>query len=1015
MAKRYRVYILISLLNLLNTGRYFAQNNISLNFNHLTEKEGLNNLVNQNIEIDKIGRVWITSWDGIFCFDGIRLHAYKATSLSPNLMSNSIVTGLVKDKNENLWFGTETLCNYDIVKNTFRSNFVTIIGSRYLTDYVTPFYCDINNHIWAYVGRYNTICSYDPICDEYHPIDIPIQSEAKVLKNEFAVFDTFWTFRENKLLTRFTLNNHQKWTQQFLFDGKTNNIKLNKISDIEKINGIIYISCNEGLVEYNETTDNYKIYNAFNSVKLDNFTAIELYENQIFVGTRNSGLLLFDLHSKKFVKQWKHQVDQIESLASNNILEIKISLKGMLWITMVNKGIDYCRIVKSNFKTSAALKEQQIWNSEILEDKINKIWYNTFSEGIYTYDPQKNTLNKPQCLNKLSNSPNTTLNYGKNNNITILSQNKIFQINPIQNVIQEKKIFTKKPIAQNLYLVSKILSDNAQYIWTENKLFKLLDSENNYIIKEIIQDENSPLTYPNFVFQFHDSTLFCPSVLTSFYKLKNDSLKILKNLSGYKGGIVDIKKWRQNKYIIMGRESLSLLTHPELKIKEIQTKQKINSRIKYQSIEVDNNQNLWIGTNDGLLKIDTQYNATQFNLIDGLVSKCFSTKSALACSNGYLAFGTNKGLIYFNPDSVSNQILEPSVYIDKILANEKLLVDSGNHNYIKKLELPFHLNSISIKATTIEYQNPAKNIIEYILDPYDKQWTTLSNSEMIRYPRLPVGQYVLRIIGRNETAKFQSSTKTIEITILPPWYLSWWFKLMLLCLITYIIWWFFNLRTQKLLEKQKIEIEKLHLIENERKRISRDMHDDLGSGLSALHLLVNYLKETYSNESLGLKDDMTKISMLVKYLNQSIREIIWTNSSKDDTLESLIHFLKKYVYGINEQSLTNITFTSSEISSHPSLSSDERKNIFLSAKEALNNALKYSNSKEINISFTQLNENNYCITIQDFGIGIKSEEFEKYSGNGLQNMETRMNLINGKCMIDSSKNGTSVKLYFSSK
>jgi len=217
------------------------------------------------------------------------------------------------------------------------------------------------------------------------------------------------------------------------------------------------------------------------------------------------------------------------------------------------------------------------------------------------------------------------------------------------------------------------------------------------------------------------------------------------------------------------------------------------------------------------------------------------------------------------------------------------------------------------------------------------------------------------------------------------------------------------------LEKQKIEIEKLHLIENERKRISRDMHDDLGSGLSALHLLVNYLKETYSNESLGLKDDMTKISMLVKYLNQSIREIIWTNSSKDDTLESLIHFLKKYVYGINEQSLTNITFTSSEISSHPSLSSDERKNIFLSAKEALNNALKYSNSKEINISFTQLNENNYCITIQDFGIGIKSEEFEKYSGNGLQNMETRMNLINGKCIIDSSKNGTSVKLYFSSK
>jgi signal transduction histidine kinase/ligand-binding sensor domain-containing protein len=1015
MNKEDKLIALISFLLLLYTSKLIAQNNITLNFNHITEKEGLNNLVNQNIEIDKIGRVWVTSWDGIFCFDGIRLHAYKSTSLAPNQMSNSIVSGLVKDMNGNLWFGTETLCKYDILKNTFRSNFVTIIGSRYLTDYVAPFYCDSNNHIWAYVGRYNTICRYDPICNEYHPQTIPIQSEAKVLKKEFAVVDTFWTFRENKLLTRFTIDIYGKWTQQFLFDGKTNNIKLNKISDVEKINGLIYISCNEGLVEYNETTNKYKIYNSFNSIQYDNFTAIEFYENQIFVGTRKSGLLLFDLQLKKFIKQWEHQVDQIESLASNNILEIKIEPTGILWITMVNKGIDYCRIVKSNFQTSADLKAQQIWTSEILEDKNNKIWYNTFSDGIYTYDPINKTLNKPRYLNKLSNSQNTTLNYGKNNNITILSQNKIFQVNPKLNTIHEKTIFNTKPPTQNLFLSSKILNDNNQYIWTENKLFKLLETKYNYKSLEIIQDENSPLTYPNFVFQFQDGTLFCPNTLTSFFKINNDSLKIIKNLSGYKGGIVDIKKWKQNKYILMGRESLSLLIYPELKIKEIQTNQKINNRIKYQSIEIDNKFNLWIGTNDGLLKIDTNYNTMQFNMIDGLVSKNFSTKSALACSNGCLIFGTNKGLIYFNPDSISKQILKPSIYIDKILANEKTIVDSGNHNFLKIIELPYHLNSISIKATTIEYQNPTKNIIQYKLDPYDNQWTTLSNSELIRYPRLPVGKYKLSIIGQDETEKFKSNTKTIEITILPPWYLSWWFKLILLGLITYAIWWLFNLRTQKLLEKQKIEIEKLHLIENERKRISRDMHDDLGSGLSALHLLVNYLKETYSNESIGLKDDMSKISTLVKYLNQSIREIIWTNSSKDDSLESLIHFLKKYVHGINEQSSIKIYFKSSEISSNHSLSSDERKNIFLSAKEALNNALKYSNTKEINISFTELTENNYCITIQDFGIGIKAEQLEKHSGNGLQNMETRMNLINGKCIIDSSKNGTSVKLYFSPK
>ena len=201
-----------------------------------------------------------------------------------------------------------------------------------------------------------------------------------------------------------------------------------------------------------------------------------------------------------------------------------------------------------------------------------------------------------------------------------------------------------------------------------------------------------------------------------------------------------------------------------------------------------------------------------------------------------------------------------------------------------------------------------------------------------------------------------------------------------------------NQLLQKELEKQKS-------IEQERERISHDMHDDLGAGISALKLQAEFLKQRAEDDD--LKTDIDEILKTSEEMNISMREMLWSLNPGNDTVGSFVEYAK--IYADNFLKKTNILLLTEDenIILETVITTEQRRNLFLCLKEALNNAYKHSKSNQLKLSFIQ-KDNEFMMKISDNGIGINCEKPE---GNGLRNMKRRMEEQKGHCEI-TTENGT---------
>lgn len=214
-----------------------------------------------------------------------------------------------------------------------------------------------------------------------------------------------------------------------------------------------------------------------------------------------------------------------------------------------------------------------------------------------------------------------------------------------------------------------------------------------------------------------------------------------------------------------------------------------------------------------------------------------------------------------------------------------------------------------------------------------------------------------------------------------------------------------HLREQQLKESEyqnqllQKELEKQKLIEKERERISHDMHDDLGAGISALKLQAEFLKQRAEDED--LKSDIEELLKTSEEMNLSMREMLWSLNSGNDTLGSFIDYAIIYVQNFLKKTHIQLIVENENVISETVISTEQRRNLFLCLKEALNNAYKHSRSNQIKLSFAQ-KDKEFIMNISDNGIGIGSENPE---GNGLRNMKRRMLEQNGECKIK-IENGT---------
>lgn len=204
-----------------------------------------------------------------------------------------------------------------------------------------------------------------------------------------------------------------------------------------------------------------------------------------------------------------------------------------------------------------------------------------------------------------------------------------------------------------------------------------------------------------------------------------------------------------------------------------------------------------------------------------------------------------------------------------------------------------------------------------------------------------------------------------------------------------------NQLLQKELEKQKS-------IEEERERISHDMHDDLGAGISALKLQAEFLKQKAKDDD--LQSDIDELLKTSEEMNLSMREMLWSLNSGNDTLGSFIEYAVQYADNFLKKTKIKLQSESIDILSETPISTELRRNMFLCLKESINNAYKHSQANSLKLSFSQ-EGNVFSMKISDNGIGIGEMHTE---GNGLRNIKRRMLEQNGECHILKDGPGTEI-------
>ena len=417
----------------------------------------------------------------------------------------------------------------------------------------------------------------------------------------------------------------------------------------------------------------------------------------------------------------------------------------------------------------------------------------------------------------------------------------------------------------------------------------------------------------------------------------------------------------------------------------------------------DSKNRLWIGTKKGLacLKSDEK-TIVKFSLENGFPSDKFENNCSYFDSKTHqLWIAANEILLSFNPDKLlASKKKNISIFIDGFNVNNR----SINFDEQRIHNFPTNENNVQISFTALNFDRSNEVIYSYFLKGAQNEWVEIGTNNSLNFPNLAHGEYEFKlrakILGDTHWTQLKDPVRFVIAT---PWYKTWWFVLTIVFGSLGFIFFITRIYYLRKVEKQKATIEKQQAVQNERDRIAYDMHDDLGSGLTK----ISYLSQMALAKTKE-QDELLKINKTSLVLVENMSELIWAMKVENDSLQDLVSYLKLYAVEYFDTNNIEISIAIPEIELDEKIAGESRRNIFLIFKEALHNIVKHSHAKKVDVSI-QL-EPDLTILIQDYGIGFQPDSEEYTQGNGMKTMRKRSEKLNGKLTIQSSTQGTKLKI-----
>ena len=445
----------------------------------------------------------------------------------------------------------------------------------------------------------------------------------------------------------------------------------------------------------------------------------------------------------------------------------------------------------------------------------------------------------------------------------------------------------------------------------------------------------------------------------------------------------------------------------------------------------DDNGRLWVGTQRGIFRVNKSelesyrsdagrtINLTAYGRYDGLPSEeCSGSYQPAACRtrDGRLMFSTLNGVVSVNPDEVSVNTLPPLVVIENALVDGTVQPPQPLGNRAKPtLIVPPGKRFVDFEFTALSFASPDRVRFRYQLKGLNRGWIEAGTLRSVRYNFLPPGHYTFLVTACNNDGVWNEHGAELGLIVEPHFYETWWFKVLIVVgVIVGVVIAVRRIGLRRLRRKLEI-VERQRAVERDRARIAKDIHDDLGAGLTHISLLSELARRDSVE---NVHNHVGQISEMARELTRSMDEIVWAVDPHNDSLDSLVTYVTKFAQEyLSVAGIRCRLDLPAELPGY-SLRAEVRHNLFLAIKETLNNVVKHARASEVWLRLV-LEPHSFTVSIEDNGCGIsddaKSGESSSIgrisSGHGLDNLKKRLEIIGGKCVITSKPSeGTRVEL-----
>ncbi|MDD5349938.1 MAG: two-component regulator propeller domain-containing protein [Chthoniobacteraceae bacterium] len=420
---------------------------------------------------------------------------------------------------------------------------------------------------------------------------------------------------------------------------------------------------------------------------------------------------------------------------------------------------------------------------------------------------------------------------------------------------------------------------------------------------------------------------------------------------------------------------------------------------------------LWLGTRGGLMRVNlpefqevdsgakTTLAVRYFGRSDGMKSEECTGARPVKTPDGNLWFPTADGLVMADPTALPKTMETPLVYIEEVRADAQPVwpadaADAGKA-HPGAIRFPARARHVQFHFTALDYFAPDRVRFKYRVEGLDADWSAPDTARTAYYREIPPGNYRFRVLSCSRDGVWSTAESALAFAVPPLFWQTVWFKAGagsagLSAVVLLFVW-----RERRKARRKLQQLEHEQALERERARIARDIHDEVGAGLTEVALLSELAQSGTKGPERKYLDDIFKTA---RDLTRSLDEIVWSINPANDTLEKLISYLVEFARDFLGTASLPCRLEVPTMLPPVTVASTVRHQICLAVKETLHNIVKHAEASEVRMEI-RWEADRLQICIRDNGRGFVRGAIADPAAtrDGLDNIAARMREIGGCC------------------